>query len=141
MPAHPSKNLYEILGLSKETATDSTIRTAYRRLALRCHPDKQSANATEKQKQKAAEDFQEIGIAYAVLSDEKRKNKYDRTGRISEGIDLDDSEKDWAAYFRELWAGEVNASTMDAFATKYKGKSLAVILRQNRSDEELIVPL
>lgn len=127
MPAHPSKNLYEILGLSKETATDSTIRTAYRRLALRCHPDKQSANATEKQKQKAAEDFQEIGIAYAVLSDEKRKNSYDRTGRISEGIDLDDSEKDWTAYFKELWAGEVNASTMDAFATKYKGKSLTVI--------------
>ncbi|KAI9284368.1 hypothetical protein BC943DRAFT_307808 [Umbelopsis sp. AD052] len=121
MPTHPSKDLYEILGLSKESATDSTIRTAYRRLALRCHPDKQSANATEEEKQKAAEDFQEIGIAYAVLSDEKRKKTYDRTGRISEGIDLDDSEKDWDAYFRELWSGEVDASTIEAFAAKYKG--------------------
>jgi DnaJ family protein C protein 9 len=122
MPTHPSKDLYEILGLSKESATDSTIRTAYRRLALRCHPDKQNANATDDEKKKAAEEFQEIGIAYAVLSDEKRKKTYDRTGRISEGIDLDDSEKDWDAYFRELWSGEVDASTIEAFAAKYKGK-------------------
>jgi DnaJ family protein C protein 9 len=121
MPAHPIKDLYEILGLSKDSATDSSIRTAYRRLALRCHPDKQNANATEAEKTTAAEEFQQIGIAYAVLSDEKRKKTYDRTGRISEGIDLDDSEKDWDAYFRELWSGEVDASTIEAFAIKYKG--------------------
>ncbi|KAJ2962850.1 hypothetical protein NQZ79_g2076 [Umbelopsis isabellina] len=121
MPTEPTRDLYEILGLAKDSATASTIRTAYRRLALRYHPDKQSANASTEDKAKAAEEFQQIGIAYAVLSDEKRKKTYDRTGRISEGLHLDDSEKDWDAYFRELWSGEVNASTIEAFSEKYKG--------------------
>jgi DnaJ family protein C protein 9 len=123
MPSEPTRDLYEILGLTKDSATDSTIRTSYRRLALRYHPDKQSANATAEDKAKTAEEFQQISIAYAVLSDEKRKKTYDRTGRISDSLDLDDSEKDWDAYFRELWSGEVNASTIDAFSEKYKGKN------------------
>ena len=52
------------------------IRKAYRKLALKCHPDK---GGDEKQ-------FQQVGYAYAVLSDEKRRKRFDDTGRTDESF-------------------------------------------------------
>lgn len=67
-----AKDYYRTLGVSKE-ATEEEIKKAYRRLALKYHPDKNSdANAEEK--------FKEIGSAYEVLSDKKKRDIYDRYG-------------------------------------------------------------
>src|ERR1700722_8682756 len=93
------------------------IRKAYRKLALQCHPDK--VGASEKNTRR----FHQIGFAYAVLSDEKRRKKYDQTGRTDESI-FDDADADWNAYFKELWSGEVNGQTLDDFVEKYKGEQL-----------------
>ena len=63
------RDYYEILGLNKN-ATQSDIKKAYRKLAKEKHPDS-GGNEDE---------FKEIGEAYSVLSDETKKNKYDRFG-------------------------------------------------------------
>ena len=60
-----------MLGVSKE-ASDADIKKAYRKLALKWHPDKNSD--TEENKVKAERMFKEVNEAYAVLSDpQKRK--------------------------------------------------------------------
>lgn len=65
-----AKNYYNILGV-KEGASEGEIKKAYRKLALKYHPDKNPDN-------KAAEDkFKEISEAYYVLSDKKRREEYD----------------------------------------------------------------
>lgn len=114
-----SLNCYKILELDKETATINDIKKAYRRLALKYHPDKQPTDATEEEKKKANEAFQRMGKAYAVLSDPKRKERYDRTGSMDESEF--EGEKDWTAYFKELWDGVVSAETIEAQAQKYRG--------------------
>jgi len=66
------KDYYKVLGVAKG-ASDDEIKKAYRKLALKYHPDKnQSSGAEEK--------FKEIGEAYDVLSDPKKKQVYDQFG-------------------------------------------------------------
>ena len=78
MEDSPQKDYYEILGVSKE-ATPEEIRKAYKRLALKWHPDKHVDD-----KKEAEEKFKEIAEAYSVLSDPDKKREYD-TG----GVDFD----------------------------------------------------
>lgn len=64
------KDYYKILGISK-TATDDEIKKAYRKLALKYHPDKnKSAGAEER--------FKEVAEAYEVLSDKSKRESYDQ---------------------------------------------------------------
>lgn len=75
-----SKNYYEILGLKKE-ATEKEIKSAFRKLSLKYHPDKQVGKSDAEKK--AAEDkFKEINEAYSVLSDPEKKQKYDTFGSV-----------------------------------------------------------
>lgn len=66
------KDYYKTLGLTK-TATDDEIKKAYRKLALKYHPDKNKSPLAE-------EKFKEIAEAYEVLSDKKKREVYDRYG-------------------------------------------------------------
>lgn len=66
------KDFYEVLGVSK-TATAAEIKSAYRKLALQWHPDKNKSPEAEAK-------FKEINNAYSVLSDEKKKQMYDQMG-------------------------------------------------------------
>ena len=67
------KDYYEVLGVPRE-ATDDQLKKAFRRLAMKHHPDK----ATDK---KAAEEkFKEINEAYEVLGDPEKRRKYDGMG-------------------------------------------------------------
>jgi curved DNA-binding protein len=69
----PSNDYYQILGL-KKTATADEIKKAYRKLAVKYHPDKNPGN------KEAEEKFKEINEAYAVLSDPQKKAQYDQFG-------------------------------------------------------------
>jgi len=66
------KDLYKILGLTKSATLDD-IKKAYKKLALKYHPDKNKSTGAE-------EKFKEIAEAYEVLSDPKKREKYDNFG-------------------------------------------------------------
>jgi len=66
---------YEILGISRD-ATEADIKKAYRKLALKWHPDKNPDN-----KEEAEEKFKSIAEAYEVLSDKNKRDIYDRHGK------------------------------------------------------------
>ncbi|MFH2118282.1 MAG: DnaJ C-terminal domain-containing protein [Candidatus Paceibacterota bacterium] len=69
------RDYYEILGLKKSAAA-SEIKSAYRKMALKYHPDKnKEADAEQK--------FKEINEAYQVLSDEKKRKTYDQFGHAA----------------------------------------------------------
>lgn len=67
------KDYYEILGVSK-TASEEEVKKAYRKLALKYHPDRNPGN------KEAEEKFKSINEAYAVLSDSKKRKEYDTYG-------------------------------------------------------------
>jgi curved DNA-binding protein len=67
------RDYYETLGVSK-TATDDEIRSAFRKLARKYHPD------VAKDKKTAEEKFKQINEAYEVLSDSEKRKKYDQLG-------------------------------------------------------------
>jgi molecular chaperone DnaJ len=73
---------YAVLGVSK-SATDQELKTAYRRLALQYHPDK---NPSPDAKQK----FQELTHAYSVLIDPEKRYNYDHGISDEDIIDFDD---------------------------------------------------
>ena len=82
---------YAILGVKKD-ATEAEIRKAYRKLALKWHPDKNPNN-----KEEAEEKFKKINEAYSVLSDKNKRNQYDHGGIHFDfgGFNADDIFKDF----------------------------------------------
>jgi molecular chaperone DnaJ len=67
------RDYYEILGVSR-TASDQEIKSAYRRLAVKYHPDKNPNDASAEDK------FKEAAEAYSILSDTQQRQRYDRFG-------------------------------------------------------------
>ncbi|RKP12319.1 hypothetical protein BJ684DRAFT_2570, partial [Piptocephalis cylindrospora] len=109
---------YTILGL-EESATASEIKWAYRRLALRLHPDKLPPSLGTTEREEATASFQALGRAYAVLGDEKRRERYDCTGSVEEEEFPEGSEA-LAAYFAELYE-RVSMDRLEEFAKTYRG--------------------
>jgi len=72
------RDYYEVLGISKE-ATKEEIKKAYRKQALKFHPDKNPGD------KKSEENFKEAAEAYEVLSNEEKKARYDRYGHAGMG--------------------------------------------------------
>lgn len=73
------RDYYEVLGVSRG-ATDQEIKSAYRRLALQHHPDRNPGN-----KEESEERFKEITEAYSVLADSDKRAAYDRFGFAAVG--------------------------------------------------------
>ena len=89
------KNYYSVLGLNKG-ASDEDIKKAYRKLAMRYHPDRNAGDS------KAEEKFKKVSEAYAVLSDKKKRGQYDQFG--SEGFHQKFSQED---IFRDFDINEI----------------------------------
>ncbi|TDL27458.1 DnaJ-domain-containing protein [Rickenella mellea] len=117
-PGEESVNLYEVLSLDSTAKLDD-IKKSYRRLALLYHPDKHVASSDDARAD-ASKKFQQIGFAYTVLSDEKRRVRYDNTGRTDEGLDLQAGEDGWEAYFADLF-DRVTKGKLDEMKKEYQG--------------------
>ncbi len=72
------RDYYEVLGVSKSASADE-IKSAFKKLALKWHPDRW-VSGTEEEKKAAEEKFKEASEAYEVLSDPDKKAKYDQFG-------------------------------------------------------------
>ena len=96
------RDYYDILGVEKN-ADKSEIKKAYRKLALKYHPDKNPSKEAE-------ERFKEISEAYAVLSDAEKRSMYDRHGHA--GIDQQYSYED---IFRDVDFGDIFRGTSSGF--------------------------
>ena len=72
------RDLYEIIGVDK-SASDTDIKKSYRKIAMKYHPDK---NPGDKEAEKK---FKEAAEAYAVLSDDRKRQQYDQFGHAGVG--------------------------------------------------------
>ena len=91
------RDYYEVLGLQKGASEDD-IKQAYRKAALKWHPDRW-VNGTDAEKKTAEEKFKEASEAYSVLSDKDKRAKYDQFGFA--GVDGGGAQ-DWSQGFGSL---------------------------------------
>ncbi|KKQ73414.1 MAG: Heat shock protein DnaJ domain protein [Berkelbacteria bacterium GW2011_GWB1_38_5] len=84
-----NKDYYEVLGVSKNASPDE-IKRAYRKLALRYHPDKNKDHSN-------GERFKEINEAYQVLSNPQKKAQYDQFGS-SDNFNYDDQSNPFSGF-------------------------------------------
>ena len=109
------KDYYEILGVKKDASADE-LKKQYRRLSLLYHPDRQ-AGKSDAEKKAAEEKFKEISEAYAVLSDQDKRRKYDQFGDadFQGGFDFGGGGFDPMEFFRKMHGGMGGFDPFDDF--------------------------
>ena len=109
-----TKRHYETLGI-QEGASEKEIKTAYRKLALKWHPDKSSKSDAEAK-------FKEISAAYQVLSDADKKTEYDKNGDPIEESSINNSRAPSPTYppMDELLKEDI----LDFFTTTVKNDAI-----------------
>lgn len=144
-------DLYSILGVKKD-ADEKEIRTAYRRLAMKHHPDRNGG--------KESDEFRKIQEAYEILSDPKRRETYDRTGNTSAQVKLDDRAKSIISsmylslasqenFARKDYILEITKSLQNSYRQCNSDKSdleqahkrLQYLIDNTAADEKIIDPL
>lgn len=91
------RDYYEVLGLAKSASKDD-IKTAYRKLALQYHPDRNKEPGAEAK-------FKEISEAYAVLADDEKRKRYDTYGQVGPEEAFRGSEANFDEVFRDMGFG------------------------------------
>ncbi|KAJ5688709.1 hypothetical protein N7462_003101 [Penicillium macrosclerotiorum] len=114
-PPAAEEDLYKILGV-EPNATPEAIKTAYKKNALKHHPDKVAEDARDEAHAK----FQQIALAYGVLSEPRRREIYDRTGRTDDAFG-EDGDFDWMEFYREQLSAMLDTRAISDFQKKYQG--------------------
>jgi molecular chaperone DnaJ len=92
------RDYYEVLEVSR-TATEQEIKSSYRKLALKYHPDRNQGD------KKAEEKFKEAAEAYAVLSDDDKRARYDRFGHAGVGNGAQGFDPSQFTGFEDIFGG------------------------------------
>ena len=114
--ARSHRDYYEVLGVHPE-ATEDEVRKAYRRLALRWHPDRNPGSAD------AAERFKEISEAYAVLTNRGRRVEYDTARRTGTAGGFHASRED---LFRDLFSNPQASAVFEDLAREFERLGMRV---------------
>ncbi len=128
------RDYYEVLGLSKE-ATKDEIKKAYRKQALKYHPDKNPGD------KKSEENFKEAAEAYEILSNDEKKARYDRYGHAGvgnngggysgQGMTMDDIFSSFGDIFGDAFGGFGGFSGARRGRRVNKGSNLRVKVKLN----------
>lgn len=122
-----NRDYYEVLGVARDVSADD-LKKAYRKLALKYHPDKNPGDHT------AEEKFKEIGEAYEVLSDEQKRAAYDRFGHAAfapgagAGAGRPGAGQPWGGFhdpfevFRDVFGGAGGGVFSDFFEQAFGGQ-------------------
>ncbi|MGB8367369.1 MAG: molecular chaperone DnaJ [Candidatus Babeliales bacterium] len=127
---------YKILGVNR-AATNDEIKAAYRKLALKYHPDRNPDN------KQAEEKFKEATQAYEILSDSKKRSQYDQFGHAAEGtgggannytnMNMDDIFENFGDIFGSMFGGKQQKRKTTGPAPKAGldlGKELVISLKE-----------
>ncbi|MBP5770223.1 MAG: molecular chaperone DnaJ [Bacteroidaceae bacterium] len=109
--AEQKRDYYEVLGVSK-TATEQEIKAAYKKMAIKYHPDRQG-DKSEAEKKEAEAKFKEAAEAYDVLHDPQKRQRYDQFGFAGVGgaggnyqnMSMDDIFSQFGDIFSDLFGG------------------------------------
>ncbi|MCJ1388394.1 hypothetical protein MMC18_001241 [Xylographa bjoerkii] len=112
-----SINPYEVLSVPP-TATDAEIRTAYKKLALKHHPDKHPPHL----RPTAHTTFQRLALAYGILCSPARRALYDATGSTASTLADADDDFSWPDFFRAQYAA-VTPDAIAEFRSSYQGSA------------------
>mmetsp|Transcript_14131 Transcript_14131/g.18446 ORF Transcript_14131/g.18446 Transcript_14131/m.18446 type:complete len:277 (+) Transcript_14131:36-866(+) len=107
------QSLYDILEINKN-ASESQIKKAYFRMALKFHPDKNLDDESAKQK------FQALSQIHSVLGDPEQRAVYDETGEVPDDDMETDDFKKWEEYWRQMFP-KITLEDIDNFKGKYQG--------------------
>jgi molecular chaperone DnaJ len=106
------RDYYEVLGV-KKTASDAEIKAAYKKMAIKYHPDRQG-DKSEAEKKEAEAKFKEAAEAYDVLHDPQKRQRYDQFGFAGvsgagganyQNISMDDIFSQFGDIFADLFGG------------------------------------
>jgi DnaJ family protein C protein 9 len=86
-------------------------------LRLTSRTDKASPGSKDEANRK----FQQVAFAYAILSDERRRKRYDLTGNASETLDLEDDDFNWVDFYREQFSTVIDGKAIDKLKSEFKG--------------------
>jgi len=89
-------------------------------ISIQCVCLRESDKADVEGKDAAHTKFQAIAFAYAILSDERRRKRYDATGNISESLDIDDDDFNWTDFFKAQWKDTVTQSSINNFKSNFQ---------------------
>lgn len=124
------RDYYEVLGVSKN-ADEAEIKKAYRKLALKYHPDKNPGDASAEDK------FKEAAEAYEVLSNAEKKAQYDRFGHagmggasgFGGGMNMDDIFSQFGDIFGSAFGGGSFGGSRSGGARVVRGTNLRVKMK------------
>jgi len=132
---------YKILGVEKD-ATPDQIKKAYRKVAVKWHPDKWG-DASEADKKNAEEKFKKAAEAYSVLSDPEKRSRYDQFGEAGvngaggfggfggQGMDINDIFTHFGDIFGDIFGGGHRRSHG---TPRYRGGDLRLKVKLSLSD-------
>ena len=114
------RDYYEVLGVPKDASADQ-IKSAYRKLAMKWHPDRNQGSEEAKAK------FQEASEAYEVLSNPEKRQRYDQFGHQgvnfgAGGFDFNNATADFGDIFSQIFGGGGGFEDMFAVRTSCGGR-------------------